>query len=545
MKGGRPQDGRALAGTVRFIAALLVLGMAIVSVFASGTSAAIITLIVPSLQLLPSAARVAALTAGSLGILGFVLPGLILLASALFGRWYCAFLCPLGTLQELASHFRKKKWGNRWSSPALRAAALIAVASLAVAGALSLASWLDPWSLFSRFLVSDIQPLIRLAFRIDHPGLRPESVISAGLAMAAILSASIFSGRWFCGNLCPVGTVLGLLNRCAPFRIRIDESGCVSCGRCTRTCSVSCLDGALKRLDSTRCVYCLACLDACPTGAIRYCRTPVSGRMPAVARTRRRLPDGGRTTARPSISLSGIMPLDRKRFIGLLGTGAAALSLAAAAKKSGVAWKPGTAPGDFSGTVIPPGAGSVARFVEKCLACGLCVARCPAKIIRPSFGQLGLSGLFVPRLDYDISYCQYECTACMDVCPSGALEALDLATKKLVKMGNSTLIRDRCVVIKNRTKCGACAEHCPTGAVRMVRGETGLPEPVFDTAMCIGCGACHHACPVTPEKAISVAGYATHETAIPPSKNLPGTLADIAEEEDVRSHDGAVEEFPF
>jgi ferredoxin len=133
----------------------------------------------------------------------------------------------------------------------------------------------------------------------------------------------------------------------------------------------------------------------------------------------------------------------------------------------------------------------------------------------------------------------------MDVCPSGALEALDLATKKLVKMGNSTLIRDRCVVIKNRTKCGACAEHCPTGAVRMVRGETGLPEPVFDTAMCIGCGACHHACPVTPEKAISVAGYATHETAIPPSKNLPGTLADIAEEEDVRSHDGAVEEFPF
>jgi ferredoxin len=267
--------------------------------------------------------------------------------------------------------------------------------------------------------------------------------------------------------------------------------------------------------------------------------------MPAVARTRRRPAQGTPETVRPSISLSGFMPLDRKRFIGLLGMGATALSLSAAAKKSGVAWKADTVSGDFSGTVIPPGAGSVARFVEKCLACGLCVARCPAKIIRPSFGQLGLSGLFVPRLDYDISYCQYECTACMDVCPGGALEALDLATKKRVKMGNSTLIRDRCVVITNRTKCGACAEHCPTGAVRMVRGETGLPEPVFDTAMCIGCGACHHACPVTPDKAISVAGYATHKTAIPPSKNLPGTLADIASEEDVRSPNRAVEEFPF
>lgn len=545
MKGGRQRDGRTAAGTVRFTAALLVLGMVLLSVFASGTSAAIITLIVPTLQLLPSAARLAALTAGSLGILGLVLPGLILLGSALFGRWYCAVLCPLGTLQELASHSRKKQWRFRESSPALRATALVAVASLAVAGASSLASWLDPWSLFSRFLAGDIQPLVRLALRIDHPDLHLESAISAGLAMAAILGASVFSGRWFCGNLCPVGTVLGLLNLAAPLRVRLDESTCVSCGRCSSVCPAACLDGGRKRLDASRCVTCLACLDACPTGATRYGRAPVSGRMPAVARTRRRPAEGTPETARPSISLSGIMPLDRKRFIGLLGMGAAALSLAAAARKSGVAWKPYTVPGDFSGTVIPPGAGSVARFVETCLACGLCVARCPAKIIRPSFGQLGLSGLFVPRLDYDISYCQYECTACMDVCPGGALEALELGTKKLVKMGNSTLIRDRCVVITNRTKCGACAEHCPTGAVRMVRGDTGLPEPVFDTAMCIGCGACHHACPVTPDKAISVAGYATHETAVPPSKNLPGTLPDIASEEDVRSLNGAVEEFPF
>lgn len=544
MKGGRPRDGRASAvpraKAARFVSALRaarigaafsVLVLALVSFFAAGTSASLLTLIVPSLQLFPSVARLAALTAGSLGVLGFALPALMLLASAIFGRWYCAFLCPLGTLQDCVSYFRKNTWRYRRSFTALRGIALIAVVCLAIPGALGLASWLDPWSIFSRFLTYDIQPLVRLAFRADLPGLRIESVIAAGLVMAAILVASALSGRWFCGNLCPVGTVLGLLNRVAPMRLRFDESACISCGRCTPVCPASCLDGARKVLDSSRCTYCLACLEACPTGSIRYGRAPVTGRIPEVTR--------------PAHSLSGMMRMDRRRFISLVGTGAAALSLAAAAKKSGVAWKPSSAENDSLATVIPPGAGSLGRFVEKCLACGLCVARCPAKIIRPSIGQLGLSGLFVPRLDYDISYCQYECTACLDVCPSGALEKMSPAAKMLIKIGNSTLIRDRCVVIKNRTKCGACAEHCPTGAVRMVRGETGLPEPVFDTAMCIGCGACHHACPVTPDKAISVAGYAIHETAVAPSKQLPGTLPDTAKDTDRQFPGEAVEEFPF
>lgn len=570
MKGGRPRDGRAAVPRARACrsmsplraarigSAFSVLVLSVAGFFAAGTSASLLTRIVPSMQLLPSTGRLAALTAGSLGILGIVLPVLLLLSSAIFGRWYCAFLCPLGSLQDLAACFRRKNWRYRTSSMMLRMTALIGAAALAVAGALSLASWIDPWSIFSRFITCDIQPLVRIAFRADLPGLSLETVIPAGLAMAVILVVSAFSGRWFCGNLCPVGTVLGLLNRLAPLRLRLEQSACIYCGRCTSVCPASCLDGARKVLDSTRCTYCLACLDACPTGSLRYGRAPASVSAPGArrnnlvgfrafaARTSAARSTAARAvTVSPALSFSGIMPLDRKRFIGLLGMGAAALSLAAAAKKSGVAWKPASDSGDYSGTVIPPGAGSAARFAEKCLACGLCVARCPARIIRPSLGQLGLSGLFVPRLDYDISYCQYECTACMDICPSGALEALDLATRKLVKIGNSTLIRDRCVVIKNRTKCGACAEHCPTGAVRMVRGETGLPEPVFDTAMCIGCGACHHACPVTPDKAISVAGYATHGTAVPPAKNLPGTLPNHAALGDAQILDEAMEEFPF
>jgi len=108
----------------------------------------------------------------------------------------------------------------------------------------------------------------------------------------------------------------------------------------------------------------------------------------------------------------------------------------------------------------------------------------------------------------------------MEVCPSGALEKLNREQKHLTKIGDASLVKTRCIVFTKGTKCGACAEHCPTGAVRMVVGETGLPEPVFTSSICIGCGACHHACPVHPLQAISVTGLPVQALAEQPSPNL-------------------------
>jgi len=134
--------------------------------------------------------------------------------------------------------------------------------------------------------------------------------------------------------------------------------------------------------------------------------------------------------------------------------------------------------------------------------------------------RLGLHGFLAPYLDYDASYCQYECTACLDLCPAGALTRLSPEDKKLVQMGTAALVRDKCIVFTKKTPCGACAEHCPTGAVRMVDSPTGITEPLFDESICIGCGACHHICPAEPDKAITVSGKAVQGRASAPTKNL-------------------------
>lgn len=73
-----------------------------------------------------------------------------------------------------------------------------------------------------------------------------------------------------------------------------------------------------------------------------------------------------------------------------------------------------------------------------------------------------------PRLAYISSYCNYECTVCSDVCPTGAIKPLTIEEKTTTQVGIATFFKGRCVVNTEEKDCGACAEHCPTQAVHMV-----------------------------------------------------------------------------
>jgi ferredoxin len=136
-----------------------------------------------------------------------------------------------------------------------------------------------------------------------------------------------------------------------------------------------------------------------------------------------------------------------------------------------------------------------------------------------------------PHMDYAVEYCNYECTICSEVCPTGAIMPLTVEDKKLTQIGKVNLILDKCVVITDDTACGSCSEHCPTQAVTMVPYNDELTIPEIRTDICIGCGACEYACPVRPYTAIFVDGNSIHQVAMTPE----------VEELDVEIH----EDFPF
>jgi len=195
----------------------------------------------------------------------------------------------------------------------------------------------------------------------------------------------------------------------------------------------------------------------------------------------------------------------RRVLIGSLGALCVATAYRAVGKPLRIA-----APRNVK-AIAPPGAHSIARFKQQCTACHACIANCPTKTLRPALGEYGIDGVMLPVMDYDISFCNYECIVCTEICPNGALTPLKVDEKKVIQVGKAHFFRERCITVVDETDCGACDEHCPTKAVRMIFYKEGLRIPEIDLSLCIGCGGCEYICPTRP-RAIIVYGNPEHET---------------------------------
>jgi ferredoxin len=167
--------------------------------------------------------------------------------------------------------------------------------------------------------------------------------------------------------------------------------------------------------------------------------------------------------------------------------------------------------------VVPPGGKAYATFLERCVACDTCVSVCPSQVLVPAGRGLGLPGLAKVKLDYGVSYCAYECNACLAVCPSGAISYFPLAAKKRIRIGESRLRKDLCIPYAFERDCGACQEQCPSGALTMEPFKS-VYAPVQHEDYCIGCGACQFACPTRPRKAIVVDPVEDHSFASAPKR---------------------------
>ncbi|MDF9832764.1 ferredoxin [Ereboglobus sp. PH5-5] len=502
-----------------------------------------------SIQFVPSALTFAtAFHATALACL------LILALTFAFGRVYCSVICPLGILQDVISRISAKirrkppyKLPAKKAHNTLRHAILAATLLAIVAGWGGVAlAWLDPYSHFGRFASTLFRPLAVVANNIaatvanalGHPAAIPQANVSFAAAGALLPPLLIFiavaimaakRGRLWCNTVCPVGTLLGLVSRRALWRVSIDKTACVKCGDCLRACKAQCIDLRAAEIDFSRCVACYDCISVCDEGGVKYRWHGVSARRESrgISNLKSQIPN---SIARPPSRAN------RRAFIstamaGTLATvGATALLASRGIAQNG--GRQGKGPKglgqhgqghgrgrDFSKldnpeVVAPPGAQSVARILSQCTACQLCVSACPSHVLEPAFLEYGnLAGLMKPRLNFDKSFCNFDCTVCSDVCPDGTILHLARDAKHTTRIGLAHTAHPRCIIVKDGTACGACAEHCPTGALQMKKPPGHADAvPVVDPRYCIGCGACQYACPVTP-KAIVISGIAKHETA--------------------------------
>jgi len=449
------------------------------------------------------------------------------LASAmLFGRVYCSTVCPMGVLQDCFSRMHRRSRSRRARHPfrytppqsRFRYAFFTAVVGCIVVGESLLPMLFDPYSAFARIGTDLLRPVWQW---IGGAPVFVASWLAFGIALVTLILvawASYRRGRIVCNTVCPVGSALSIFSRFALFHFEIDTDLCVNCRKCEHVCKAECINMSDHVVDGSRCVACFNCVDVCDSNAIRYTYRRKKLALPMMQRiesasTARAIPTPDQPkindNASGKIAADGGTPLkiDRRKFLatGLILAATPALSTLAGGKKRIAAIETRGKPLEATRAVAPPGRRNMAEFFERCTGCGLCVAHCPAKVLKPSSNELGWLHMLHPVMDYEHSYCRYNCTRCTDICPTGALLPLTVEEKHVFILGQAHVESANCI------GCGLCASRCPRRAISMVvRPSTepgsGLMVARVNSSACIGCGACEYICPATPVKAIGVNG---------------------------------------
>ena len=166
------------------------------------------------------------------------------------------------------------------------------------------------------------------------------------------------------------------------------------------------------------------------------------------------------------------------------------------------------------GLLRPPGSLEEKEFLKRCVKCGECMKVCITNGLQPTLLEAGVEGIWSPVLIPRIGYCEYRCTLCGQVCPTGAIKKLTLEEKAKVKLGLAMIDKGRCLPWAHATPCIMCEEVCPTPKKAVwfekaqVRDRKGrvltLQQPHVDLELCIGCGICETKCPVLGRPAITV-----------------------------------------
>jgi polyferredoxin len=438
----------------------------------------------------------------------FFLSLTLILLTIPLGRVFCGWICPLGTFNNVMSSFRKKypsKIRKNWYRIKYYLLISILVSSLFT---LQIAGIADPVSLLIRSFSMSIYPLadygIRGAFDAIYNTNIPvlvsisESIynflkqnilsfhqpfyfqgIFIGLIFLTILGLNLIERRFWCKYICPLGALLGFLSRYSLLRREVSE-GCTSCSLCSTVCQGGALRKDSEEWRITECLACFNCDDICPAKAVSFWfgkNKPLS------------------------------MDLGRRQVMLSMASGVLTVPLLRSTpfSKSG-----------FSDPFLlrPPGSLEEQEFLKRCVKCGECMKVCITNGLQPTFLEAGLEGIWSPRLIPEIGYCEYRCTLCGQVCPTGAIQKLPLEEKMNLRIGLAMIDKGRCLPYAHRTPCIVCEEVCPTPRKAIwleelvVKDREGkeifLKQPHVDLKLCIGCGICEAKCPVGSRPAIYV-----------------------------------------
>jgi polyferredoxin len=412
-------------------------------------------------------------------------------ATLLLGRFFCGWVCPLGTLIDFSAKLfpRRKKLPEENASAAQpKYYLLVSLVACCLLG-FNLAGWFDPIAFLTRVYTLLLYPLVFLLLNSGLDLLRPLAVklqlvtlshqqfmqplfyvnILTLLIFSGVLFLNFFAERFWCRTICPLGALLSVFSRRGMFKRQVSDA-CNRCMKCHRECPMAAIPKEPEETAAAECIQCLHCSHICPQSAISF--------KPGAA----------------PVGYTGALDLTRRGIFLSLGAGA----LATMTLKT----SPFTTLSDPR-LLRPPGALPENLFSAKCIRCGECMKVCLTNTLQPCLWESGLDGIWSPRIVPRLAGCDQTCSLCGQVCPTGAIRALPLEEKKNAKLGTAVIDRERCLVWAEDKLCLICDEQCPYNAI-IFKWQEGVRRPFVVANKCNGCGFCEEKCPVKGESAIVV-----------------------------------------
>ena len=188
----------------------------------------------------------------SLGLGNYYMLIAVILATILFRRVFCGYICPIGIistfLKNTAGFFKIKQ--------------------------IQVPSKLDKLLMCVRYVVLALvlvltAKLVTLVFRSVSPCIiiassEEEIEKSTYIAGAITLIASILICMPFCRWFCPFAIVQNIFSKFGLAKIHRDTSTCVDCGKCAAACPMNIEVDKVESVNSAECISCFECIEACP-----------------------------------------------------------------------------------------------------------------------------------------------------------------------------------------------------------------------------------------------------------------------------------------
>ena len=201
----------------------------------------------------------------------YYITGFLILLGVLLGRVICGFLCPFGWFQELLHKIPTKKLSTKKLKPLtyLKYVVLLVMVVLLPVLVTNQLGMGDPF--FCKYLCPQGVLEGAIPLSLANSGIR--SALGSlftwkFIVLLTVIVLSIVFYRPFCKWLCPLGAFYALLNKVSLFQMQVDQSKCVSCGKCAKVCKMD-VD-VTKSPNHTECIRCGMCIRACPTDAVSF-----------------------------------------------------------------------------------------------------------------------------------------------------------------------------------------------------------------------------------------------------------------------------------